>query len=262
VLILLAAALPLGLPLPVDAQSAPGGSPERGAAIVADRRLGLCLLCHAAPLPDPHFHGTIGPPLHGVGARLSREQLRQRLLDPKRFNPETVMPAYGKTPGKAPSLQRVAPAFANQPVLSLPGDFAVKRRALLLAVLPLPLMAQELAPSLQQAIASITQGAQVTDGRISISVAELVENGNAVPVRLSVSGEGVQELWLLNELNPQREVLHCRFSAAAPPLVSTRVRLSGTQQLVALARGAQGQWWQARQRVIVTLAACLEGDNT
>jgi L-cysteine S-thiosulfotransferase len=109
VLILLAAALPLGLPLPVDAQSAPGGSPERGAAIVADRRLGLC---------DPHFHGTIGPPLHGVGARLSREQLRQRLLDPKRFNPETVMPAYGKTPGKAPSLQRVAPAFANQPVLS------------------------------------------------------------------------------------------------------------------------------------------------
>ncbi len=138
----------------------------------------------------------------------------------------------------------------------------MKRRALLLAVLPLPLLAQELAPSLQQAIATITQGAPLKEGRVSISVAELVENGNAVPLRLAVSGDGIQELWLLNELNPQREVLHCRFSAAAPPVVSTRVRLSGTQQLVALALDAQGQWWQARQRVIVTLAACLEGDNT
>ena len=101
------------MPLWAGAQG-PTPSAERGAAIVADRRVGLCLLCHAAPLPDPQFHGTLGPPLHGVGARLDREQLRLRLLDPKRFNPDTLMPAYGKAPG----LQRVAPAFANQPVLS------------------------------------------------------------------------------------------------------------------------------------------------
>ncbi len=100
-------------PLWAGAQG-PTPSAERGAAIVADRRVGLCLLCHAAPLPDPQFHGTLGPPLHGVGARLTREQLRLRLLDPKRFNPDTLMPAYGKAPG----LQRVAPAFDNQPVLS------------------------------------------------------------------------------------------------------------------------------------------------
>jgi len=138
----------------------------------------------------------------------------------------------------------------------------VKRRALMLAVLPLPLLAQDLVPGLQQTIATLTQGAVVNEGRVRIEVAELVENGNAVPVRVAVSGEGIQALWLLNELNPQREVLHCRFGAAARPVVSTRVRLSATQQLVALAVDAQGQWWQARQRVIVTLAACLEGDNT
>jgi L-cysteine S-thiosulfotransferase len=105
-------------PLWVAAQGPAGAAnAERGAAIVADRRLGLCLLCHAAPLPDPQFHGTLGPPLHGVGARLNAEQLRQRLVDPKRFNPDTVMPAYGPTHGPTAGLNRVAPAFAKQPVL-------------------------------------------------------------------------------------------------------------------------------------------------
>ncbi len=115
----LALALVAASPLWVAAQ-APGApaSAERGAAIVADRRLGLCLLCHAAPLPDPQFHGTLGPPLHGVGARLNAEQLRLRLTDPKRFNPDTVMPAYGPTHGPTAGLNRVAPAFAKQPVLT------------------------------------------------------------------------------------------------------------------------------------------------
>ncbi len=115
----LALAIVAATPLWVAAQGpAAPTSAERGALIVADRRLGLCLLCHAAPLPDPQFHGTLGPPLHGVGARLNAEQLRQRLVDPKRFNPDTVMPAYGPTHGPTAGLNRVAPAFANQPVLT------------------------------------------------------------------------------------------------------------------------------------------------
>ncbi len=115
----LALALVAAYPLWVAAQApAVPASAERGAAIVADRRLGLCLLCHAAPLPDPQFHGTLGPPLHGVGARLNAEQLRLRLTDPKRFNPDTVMPAYGSIHGPTAGLNRVAPAFAKQPVLT------------------------------------------------------------------------------------------------------------------------------------------------
>src|SRR5581483_2201719 len=52
------------------------GDPERGRAIVGDRRIGLCLLCHTGPFPQPRLHGTLGPDLRGAGSRLSPGQLR------------------------------------------------------------------------------------------------------------------------------------------------------------------------------------------
>src|SRR5262245_18331720 len=70
------------------------GDPERGRGIVLDREGGDCIICHAMPLPQRQFHGTIGPPLDGVGARYSAGELRLRLVDPKRLNPATIMPAY------------------------------------------------------------------------------------------------------------------------------------------------------------------------
>lgn len=90
------------------------GDAARGAAIAASRQQGLCVLCHALPGQPAPFQGDIGPPLAGVGARLSPDQLRERLLTPERFNPDTVMPSYGRTDG----LQRVAPALRGQPLLS------------------------------------------------------------------------------------------------------------------------------------------------
>jgi L-cysteine S-thiosulfotransferase len=85
----------------------------RGAALAASRTQGLCVLCHALPgLPDSQ-RGTLAPPLHGVGARLDAPALRERLLAPQRFNPDSVMPAYGDTGG----LQRVAPAWQGRPLL-------------------------------------------------------------------------------------------------------------------------------------------------
>jgi L-cysteine S-thiosulfotransferase len=91
----------------------PRGDAERGLAIVADRRVGLCLLCHSAPLPQPHLHGNLGPPLAGVGARLTVEQMRLQLLEPKRLNPDSVMPAYRTRDG----FTRVAERHAGQPLL-------------------------------------------------------------------------------------------------------------------------------------------------
>jgi len=85
----------------------------RGAAIVASRSQGLCVLCHAVPGQPPQLQGDIGPPLAGVGARLDAHTLRQRLLAPQRFNPDTVMPAYGQAEG----LQRVASERAGRPLL-------------------------------------------------------------------------------------------------------------------------------------------------
>jgi sulfur-oxidizing protein SoxX len=91
------------------------GDAARGAAIAASRQQGLCVLCHALPGQAPAFQGDIGPPLAGVGARLSPDLLRQRLLAPERFNPDTVMPSYGS--GGA-GLQRVPAALRGQPLLS------------------------------------------------------------------------------------------------------------------------------------------------
>ena len=90
------------------------GDPARGRAIVANRQVGLCLLCHSGPLPEERFQGNLAPDLRGVGARLSEGEIRLRLIDPARANPQTIMPAYFKTDG----LTRVAPSFKGKPVLS------------------------------------------------------------------------------------------------------------------------------------------------
>ena len=90
------------------------GDPARGRAIVVNRQLGLCLLCHGGPFPEERFQGTIGPDLNAIGARLSEGQIRLRVVDPGRLNPATIMPAYFRSEG----LERVAPAFRGKPVLA------------------------------------------------------------------------------------------------------------------------------------------------
>jgi L-cysteine S-thiosulfotransferase len=87
---------------------------ERGRRIVLDRDGGDCTICHAMPLPQRQFHGTIGPPLDGVGSRYSAGELRLRLVDPKVFNPDTVMPAYYKVE----RLYRVQERYRGKPILT------------------------------------------------------------------------------------------------------------------------------------------------
>ena len=89
------------------------GDAAHGAAIAASRSQGLCVLCHALPGQPAALAGTVGPPLAGVGGRLDVATLRARLVEPERFNPDTVMPAYGRTDG----LQQVAPAQRGRPLL-------------------------------------------------------------------------------------------------------------------------------------------------
>jgi sulfur-oxidizing protein SoxX len=90
------------------------GEPARGKAIVTSRQTGLCLLCHSAPLPEEKFQGTIGPDLKGSGSRYSEGELRMRMVDSRRLNPDTIMPSYYRLDG----LERVAPAFRGKTVLS------------------------------------------------------------------------------------------------------------------------------------------------
>jgi sulfur-oxidizing protein SoxX len=114
----LAAAVTLGASpapdaIPESLTGAPG-DPARGRAIVASRQVGLCLLCHSGPFPEERFQGNLAPDLRGAGARWTAGQLRMRLVEPARFNPATIMPAYHRTEG----LVRVAPAWRGKPVLT------------------------------------------------------------------------------------------------------------------------------------------------
>ena len=90
------------------------GDPVRGRAIVADRQVGLCLLCHSGPFPEERFQGNLAPDLSGAGARWTEGQLRLRIVDSSRIDPATIMPAYHRTEG----LTRVAPALRGKPLLS------------------------------------------------------------------------------------------------------------------------------------------------
>jgi len=89
------------------------GDAPRGEAVVRDRETGNCLICHSIPVAQERFQGEIGPPLAGVGARLSPAQLRLRVVDPTRLNPRAIMPAYHRVDG----LVRVDPRWAGRPVL-------------------------------------------------------------------------------------------------------------------------------------------------
>lgn len=90
------------------------GDAARGAALVRDRERGNCLICHHGGDAAEPFQGSIGPPLRGVGARLSTAQIRLRLVDMSRLNRETVMPPYFRID----NMRDVAPAYRNQPALS------------------------------------------------------------------------------------------------------------------------------------------------
>ena len=90
------------------------GDAVRGRAIVANRSVGLCLLCHSGPIAEERFQGDLAPSLAGAGTRWSAGQLRLRIVDGSRLNADTIMPPYYRTTG----LQRVARNFESKTILT------------------------------------------------------------------------------------------------------------------------------------------------
>jgi sulfur-oxidizing protein SoxX len=90
------------------------GDPARGRAIVANRTVGLCLLCHSGPIPEERFQGNLAPSLEGAGLRSTPGQLRLRLVDAARLNPDTIMPPYYRLDG----LTRVAKNFQGKTIFT------------------------------------------------------------------------------------------------------------------------------------------------
>lgn len=119
---------------------------------------------------------------------------------------------------------------------------------------------------LAHAVSAYAAGKKVTEGKVKLDIAELVDNGNVVPITVSVNSpmtaaSHVKAIAVFNEKNPQREVvkfdLGPRYGKAE---VSTRIRLATTQKLVAVAQMSDDTFWSHTVEVIVTIAACIEGE--
>ncbi|WP_183713414.1 sulfur oxidation c-type cytochrome SoxX [Bradyrhizobium sp. ERR14] len=102
----------VGEGIPASLTGAPGDA-VRGRALVLARTT-TCILCHSGPFPETRFQGDLAPDLAGAGNRWSVSQLRLRLVDAARFNPDTIMPSYYRNG----DLVRVGRNFAGKPILS------------------------------------------------------------------------------------------------------------------------------------------------
>jgi sulfur-oxidizing protein SoxY len=142
------------------------------------------------------------------------------------------------------------------------------RRAFLagaLAVSIVPLASARATPEEMAASIKETVGDRpLREGRVTLDLPSLVENGNTVPLTVSVDSpmiesDHVKAIHVFNEKNPQPHV----FNASLGPrngkaVVSTRIKLRESQKLVAIAETSKGEFYSAGAEVIVTLAACVE----
>ena len=118
--------------------------------------------------------------------------------------------------------------------------------------------------TMQAAIRKIVGEAPINRGKVTLDIPPLVENGNTVPVNVSVqspmtAADHVKAIHIFNEKNPQPNVISLRLGPrAGRAMVSTRIRLSDSQRVTAIAELSDGTFWTGTADVIVTLAACVE----
>jgi sulfur-oxidizing protein SoxY len=117
---------------------------------------------------------------------------------------------------------------------------------------------------MQAAIAKIVGDAKLNVGRVKLDIPPLVENGNTVPCAVTVASpmspkDYVKAIHVFNEKNPQANVISVSVGPrAGRASISTRIRLSDTQTVVAIAEMSDGSFWSDSVNVIITLGACLE----
>jgi sulfur-oxidizing protein SoxY len=121
--------------------------------------------------------------------------------------------------------------------------------------------------TMRAAIKKVVGEASVSKGRIAMEIPALVENGNVVPLSISVDSpmtpqNYVKAIHVFNEKNPQPNVIDIKLGPrAGKAAISTRIRLADAQKVVVIAEMSDGTFWQESADVIVTLAACLEGSS-
>ena len=156
---------------------------------------------------------------------------------------------------------RGQPTSTRRSFLRLAGSAAT------LGALPLAIRVRpaEATPEMMStAIRAVTGGATVQTGKVKLDIPPLVENGNSVPMIVSVaspmtSSDYVRSIHVFNEKNPQPNLGNFYLNPrAGRAQVSTRVRLADSQKITAIAKLSDGSFWSTTADVVVTLAACTE----
>jgi sulfur-oxidizing protein SoxY len=118
--------------------------------------------------------------------------------------------------------------------------------------------------SMQDAIRKVVGEASLRPGKVTLDLPPLVENGNTVPLTVAVDSpmteaDHVRAIHVFNEKNPQPHVVTVDLGPrAGRAKLSTRMKLSGSQQIVAVAEMSDGSFWTESADIIVTIAACIE----
>jgi sulfur-oxidizing protein SoxY len=114
------------------------------------------------------------------------------------------------------------------------------------------------------AIKEVVGAGTIREGKVKLDLPPLVENGNVVPLTVSVESpmtpaDHVKAIHVFNEKNPQPHVFSARLGPQnGKAVIATRIKLADSQKIIAIAETSSGEFWSASADVIVTLAACIE----
>jgi len=141
----------------------------------------------------------------------------------------------------------------------------VKRREFLVGLagsLALPALAQE--ETLDPMAAKVAKGAPVKRGKVKVTLPQLADNGNSVPIRIVVDSpmteaDHVKSIHLFSERNPVSNMANFYLGPRAGKAeIDSRVRLAGSQKVTAVAALSDGTFWYDAASIVVTLSACLD----
>ena len=127
-----------------------------------------------------------------------------------------------------------------------------------------PNIAAQRKAALDEAMRKVTGGAPVRRGRVKLDLPPLIDNGNSVPLSVTVespmtAADHVRAIHVYTEKNPQPNVLSARFTPrSGRAALSTRARIADSGAVTAIAQMSDGSFWSDSVQVIVTLSACLE----
>ena len=154
----------------------------------------------------------------------------------------------------------LAPSTTRRRFLGLAGSAAIGGAVPIVTVRP----AEATPAMLATAIRNVVGEAELHTGKVKLDIPPLVENGNTVPMTVSVASpmtpdDHVKSIHVFNEKNPQPNIGNFYLGAqAGRAQVSTRIRLADSQKVVAVAQLSDGSFWSTSVDVVVTLAACTE----